>query len=367
LSPRAHCLGSLAALSPLPRGPSAQVTRLKQKIDEQYTRINEIKEAIDLKKAAKDGISGQAAGNREKLNKLHAEFKTTLVRPPCPPSRELVVIRIFPQLSSLYARYSARSASDPPPATICVRPDRIPLFGPRAPACRSPAARPSLDAVCWKYAPFLQRSDDEPPRIPREPAGISASPGPGINIGPRHVPRATPPPQEEKKAVQARIQGLRDLQRQIRDESKQLRETVQGSYFKVEDIDKEIARLEARIAHEGLDLTEEKRVMEQIRSLNKSRAAVKEFSVKATSMEAKVSGMEDLDASLKALNAKLDKITAEKEAERKNIGAMLGKANEETSDIPALIAERKAISQVITHLREELSNVRDNWKKVKDV
>ena len=152
----------------------------------------------------------------------------------------------------------------------------------------------------------------------------------------------------------------------MRDESKQLRETVQGSYFKVEDIDKEISRLEARIAHEGLDLTEEKRVMEQIRALNKSRAAVKEYSVKASSVEAKVSGMDDLDARLKELNAKLDKITADRDAERKNIGVMLGKANEETADIPALIAERKAISEVITHLREELSNVRDNWKKIND-
>jgi chromosome segregation ATPase len=100
-------------------GHEMQVTRLKQKIDEQYTRINEIKEAIDLKKSSKDGIAGQAQGNREKLNKLQADFKTTL---------------------------------------------------------------------------------------------------------------------EEKKAVQARIQGLRDLQKQMRDESKQLRETVQGSYFKVEDM-----------------------------------------------------------------------------------------------------------------------------------
>lgn len=86
--------------------------------------------------------------------------------------------------------------------------------------------------------------------------------------------------QEEKKSVQARISGLRDLQKQMRDETRQLKETVQGSYFKVEDIDKEINRLEARIAHEGLDLSEEKRVMDQIRSLKRSRDNVAQFQKK---------------------------------------------------------------------------------------
>lgn len=86
--------------------------------------------------------------------------------------------------------------------------------------------------------------------------------------------------QDQKKDVVERLQSLRNLSKQMRDEARQLKEAIQGSYFKVEDIDKEVARLEARIAHESLELQEEKRIMEQIKALKKSRDLVKEHQAK---------------------------------------------------------------------------------------
>lgn len=67
------------------RSPCAQVNRLKGKIDEQYNRVNEIKDLIEGKKNSKDGISSQGQAHKDKIAKLRAEFNVLLVGwPPRP-------------------------------------------------------------------------------------------------------------------------------------------------------------------------------------------------------------------------------------------------------------------------------------------
>lgn len=79
--------------------------------------------------------------------------------------------------------------------------------------------------------------------------------------------------------------------------------------------------------------------------------------------EVETSGQEELDAKLKELNAKLDENTAAREAESKKLQAVVNKASEEAADIPTLVAERKAVSEVIRVLKEELAKIRDEWKE----
>lgn len=60
------------------------MNRLKAKIDEQYERVNQIRDIIEGKKSSKDGISSQGQGHRDKLTKLRNEFNTVLVSAGAP-------------------------------------------------------------------------------------------------------------------------------------------------------------------------------------------------------------------------------------------------------------------------------------------
>lgn len=76
----------------------------------------------------------------------------------------------------------------------------------------------------------------------------------------------------------------------------------------VEDIDTHIAELEHRISHDSLSLNEEKRVLEQIKALRKSRATIGELTSKVSQLEADSSAVDGLRDGIKGLDDAIDKV-----------------------------------------------------------
>jgi uncharacterized coiled-coil DUF342 family protein len=129
----------------------------------------------------------------------------------------------------------------------------------------------------------------------------------------------------------------------------------------VEDIDVHVAELEHRISHDSLSLNEEKKVLEQIKALRKSRATIGELTSKVSQLEADSSAVDGLRDGIKGLDEAIDKIKAQEEVLRQELADLRAKEAERGSDIPALIQERdecreicKAAYQKIQDLRAEL-------------
>jgi uncharacterized coiled-coil DUF342 family protein len=166
----------------------------------------------------------------------------------------------------------------------------------------------------------------------------------------------------EKRQLQGKLSEMRETERSMKNAARALKDQV-GSLAKLEDVDKEIARLEAKLAHEGFaNLDQEKRVVGQIADLKRVKDNMRANAAKVGAV-GDLGSIEALEAELKARDAKLDAITKERDGLMARLNEVRDAASATVADIPTLIQERKGLSEVIKVLREELNRLRDEWKQ----
>ena len=131
-------------------------------------------------------------------------------------------------------------------------------------------------------------------------------------------------------------------------------------------MDREIARLEETHAHTTMSLNDEKKLIAQIKDLNKSRDTVREFA----EAQGKVSGEDGARKSIiERLRAKDDAITAVKTEQngfRETLNAAKEKGDKAFSDVPKLQEERNACYEIIKAKREEIRTLRAEFKQAED-
>jgi len=168
----------------------------------------------------------------------------------------------------------------------------------------------------------------------------------------------------ERNALRDEVAANDERRNGVREEANAMR--AASKFLTNESIDAEIARIDHKISHETISLTEEKKLIDQIKSLNKNREIVKEYSDKQvqiatfeTTRKTFMERIREKDAEINALKADQTKI-------RSTLDASKGKDDESNADVPALIEEKNAAYEVIKATREEMRVLRETHKVEED-
>ncbi len=126
----------------------------------------------------------------------------------------------------------------------------------------------------------------------------------------------------------------------------------------VEQIDEAIQKYEDRVQHSSLSLNEEKKILDDIRKLKTSRAAVGEYSSKLDSLAHDDTTRNGIQSEIKALDEGINKVRAEEDILRKELTAIREKEQDKNSDVPALISEREECREVCKQAYEKIKDLR---------
>lgn len=139
--------------------------------------------------------------------------------------------------------------------------------------------------------------------------------------------------------------GLRDLRSNLK-------------FTSVEAIDAQVAALEHRQAHATLSLAEEKRLLEDIRALNKSRATVAELTAGMGRLEADDSSRTSLQDGLRGLGDALTALRAEEDGLKARLAELQAEAAAKGATYPDWKNEVAQCREVCKQAYEKIKELR---------
>lgn len=138
------------------------------------------------------------------------------------------------------------------------------------------------------------------------------------------------------------------------------------NFVKVNDIEAEMKRIEERMAHTTLSLDEEKRLVSQLASLNKSRDVVKGFGTRQEQLSLDEEARKGIIDKIKAQDTILNEIKAREGVLQQQMQVAKTKEDSVSGDVPALIAEREACIATIKEIRGEIRTLRDGFRELEN-
>ena len=169
---------------------------------------------------------------------------------------------------------------------------------------------------------------------------------------------------EIKQNIRTKLQAA-DLARDtLRNELKAMKDKL--NFVKVNDIEAEMKRIEERMAHTTLSLDEEKRLVSQLASLNKSRDVVKGFGARQEQLSLDEENRKEILDKLKAQDAVLNEIKQREGVLQQQMQVAKTKEESVTGDVPQLIAERESCIANIKGIRGEIRTLRDAFRELEN-
>lgn len=140
--------------------------------------------------------------------------------------------------------------------------------------------------------------------------------------------------------------------------------------FKNEDeIDSEIEKLEDAIQHSSLSLTEEKRVVDDIRQLKNSKAVVSEFSAKMDQLSTDESTCKEINNAIKSIDVEITKVRQEEDELRAAMNAERKKEEASGNDNQTLWSEKEKCKDACKEAYEKIKDLRaafdQEWQEFK--
>lgn len=129
----------------------------------------------------------------------------------------------------------------------------------------------------------------------------------------------------------------------------------------MEQIDEEIAKVEYRMAHMTLTLGEEKKAVQQIRDLTKSKEFVKEYTERMDRISADETSRGAILAKMKEKDEQLNQFKAQEQAQKAAIDALWAKSRT-SLDVPALVEERERKHAEIKVHRERIKAIHNDFR-----
>ncbi|KAH9530454.1 hypothetical protein CY35_20G002000 [Sphagnum magellanicum] len=169
---------------------------------------------------------------------------------------------------------------------------------------------------------------------------------------------------ESKKALREELEIADRERERRRGEAWALRDKL--PYVRVEQIDEEIKKLEYRLSHTSLTLQEEKKVLQQIKDLTKSRDFVKDYTNQMENMSHDEGSRSALVEKIKEKDQLLNSLKDQEQQQRKILADIREKEASQTVDIPALIDERNAAFEKMKALRDEVKELRAEFQAKED-
>jgi uncharacterized coiled-coil DUF342 family protein len=162
--------------------------------------------------------------------------------------------------------------------------------------------------------------------------------------------------QKQKQHLRAQLDTASKARDAIRNSLKELKSSMK--YTTVDQIDEAIQKYEERVQHSSLSLNEEKKILDDIRKLKASRAAVGDYSSKLESLTQDDTTRSGIQAEIKTLDEGINKVRAEEDVLRKELADLREKEQDKNSDVPALIAERDECREVCKQAYEKIKDLR---------
>lgn len=158
---------------------------------------------------------------------------------------------------------------------------------------------------------------------------------------------------DEKRALLDELDQADKLRERMRADARSLRDKL--PYVRVEQIDEEIKKMEYRMTHTSLSLQEEKKLLQQVKDLSKSRDFVKDYNDRLEQITQDEGKIREKDRVLNNLKAK-------QEEQRKVLAQIKEQDASQALDIPALIEERNGAFEKLKALREQMKEVKAEFR-----
>ena len=169
---------------------------------------------------------------------------------------------------------------------------------------------------------------------------------------------------EAKSGLRDQLNALEKERDRKRAEARSLRENMQ--YSRVEQVDEEIKKLEYRHTHTSLTLQEEKKVLQQMKDLAKTRDVVKDYNEKIEKSSQDDASRTSLIEQIKEKDKLLNSLKSQEQQQVKVVAEIKEKEASQAINIPALIEERNAAYERIKVLRDEVKDLRTEFRAKED-
>ena len=168
----------------------------------------------------------------------------------------------------------------------------------------------------------------------------------------------------ERNALRSELKTNDERRNAAREAANVMRTT--SKFLTSESIDAEIARIDHKISHETISLTEEKKLVDQIKTLNKNRELVKEYAEKQAQVNNFELARKTFTERIRAKDTEINALKADQAKIRSTLDASRSKDDAANADVPKLIEEKNAAYEVIKATREEMRILREAHKKEED-
>jgi uncharacterized coiled-coil DUF342 family protein len=172
---------------------------------------------------------------------------------------------------------------------------------------------------------------------------------------------------DRSKASRAEMDRIEAQKKTALDKVKKMRAEL--DFTKEEDIDREITKLEERLTHTSMSITEEKKTVSKIGTLRASRRAVGEqaaFSAQIATLDEK---RKEVAAHVRTISDGIKKLKEEEAALRTELNKLNDEYKSKRADVPALLKKkdelRKSLSAQIAAQRKFRDDVDRQWAEWK--
>lgn len=166
---------------------------------------------------------------------------------------------------------------------------------------------------------------------------------------------------DEKKAIRAELDVLKKVGDKLVNEKKDAKSSVK--FGSIEEIDREIKKLQRRQETTSMSLTEEKKLIKEMDALMASKDKVKDLKSKDASLDGVKKQRGAIQDSLKAKDKEIDAVTKEMDEIGAKIKSLSEKETDKRSTLDGLFKERDAFKKEISVVLKEKDALRDEYRE----
>ena len=166
---------------------------------------------------------------------------------------------------------------------------------------------------------------------------------------------------DEKRAIRARLDAMRSQQDKLAKDRKDTKASVRFS--NVQDIEKELKRLQRLQETTSMSLTEEKKLIKEMDALQASKKLVADLQVKESSIEDTKEARKLISAEIAAKDKEIDAVQTQIDALSEEIRKMSDKETDKRDSMKALFAQRDDLRKQVNEILAEKDAARDAFRE----
>uniref|UniRef100_A0A7S2E4U4 Uncharacterized protein n=1 Tax=Ditylum brightwellii TaxID=49249 RepID=A0A7S2E4U4_9STRA len=166
---------------------------------------------------------------------------------------------------------------------------------------------------------------------------------------------------EEKKAIRERLDVTRAKADKISNDRKSARSTMR--YSNLDDIEKEIQKLQRKQETTSMSLSDEKRIIKEMDALQASKKTVAEIRSKETDLEDTKEQRKAITAELNKKDKEIDAVQKEIEQKEKKLDTLKDKQSNSKETLQKLFDERDAIKKAMDEKHKERNVCRQKFRE----